>query len=299
MADMDKIEHLTGMVQHEVSEGLSPPGLSIRAINIINALHDVTTYRSQTKSIVLEENSLPTLDNLSQKIKAIITSLEQKATFRDNKDMLNAIVDAEAQFLYYSTNILESHLAQVLLDVSASIPSAALYWRDTELSDWKTAVHVVETIPERLWDLVSNFFGLSKNIHSTPFTGFSNELWTSLTDSFFKWRDPVGLGMGIASTVLRPPSVLELARRGIRKRRATLDKVKLLQAECLGSIAEDREFLQASSASIESIRRSLKRTYSMVERLEIFCSNGLEMTAETKDGQCENHKRWNKCAQHS
>ncbi|KAJ3410587.1 Nuclear control of ATPase protein 2 [Chytridiales sp. JEL 0842] len=287
--DQDQaIDSLTALIHSNdlsaVSEAnAAHPDTSTRAINIINALNSIRSYKSSPlshSSLLVDQTSLPSLESLS----ATLASLA--STPKSTNTSPPTLQNAELYFVYQTIQILEAHLGVILLEASSSLPEASIYWRDTEFSDWKTIVHILETIPSRLLQVGSQFLGVAQQQQGgSPFTA---ELWKSLTDSLnWSWKKPALVGT-LGVSLLKPLSVLEIARKGIRKRRATLAQVLEMEAGCLGMIAEEREGLRISSVEIGVVGSSLKRVWGIVSRLEGFCTSGVVGSEKHVDFADEN-----------
>lgn len=196
---------------------------------------------------------------------------------------------AEHMLLSQASRILESHVFECLLAYAIEIPQSKLYWKETELSAWKTAVHVVELLPSRLFRLGSFVVSqIYQQIISRSVT--KRSVFSVLTQSYFL-RDfgidntpsllryiatgylstsPVAhsplngpiTNSSILSLPLRLLSSLDLAKWTIRTRRVRLEKVQSVISGLLGILFESSTTRSKPTSIVTALSSSstLERT---------------------------------------
>ncbi|KAJ3045269.1 Nuclear control of ATPase protein 2 [Rhizophlyctis rosea] len=254
----------------------------------------------------LDDRPLPNITEVGTQLKEVYHTIynhDLSAVSRDVNDALSPEYPlAELAFLSKATAVLEAHLLQSLLTTSTDLTPDISFWNEREVSDPKTLYYFVQTLPERSFQYAKFSWEFAKEnaTHSRPqFKVFYEKLMmgpralTEEGEKFMKEGPLKALGLSLRP----PPTILEIARREMARKRSKLEQAKQLQSACLGLLAQeglitgwnakvtavDPTIAEKEAQSVRvSLTRTLKLTMGVIDALEGL-RNGKEANALTDE----------------
>ncbi|KAJ3298805.1 Nuclear control of ATPase protein 2 [Borealophlyctis nickersoniae] len=200
-----------------------------------------------------EDRELPPLKDIGKQLEIVYENLydgDLPAKAVDVDSVSSAGADtprypvAELAFLAKVTALLHAHLVYRLLHASTAVPPDVIYWAELESSELYTAYYLLETLPLRVYGFAKDFVAslrAQQPPHLRPkFKLFSDQIMSAGRKAFQQMgltgssTSLVGLGLNLRP----PPTIFDLARREIKYKRERLERLREVQAACLGLLVE-------------------------------------------------------------
>ncbi|KAI8846581.1 ATP synthase regulation protein NCA2-domain-containing protein [Chytridium lagenaria] len=209
------------------------PYLDGKSLSLLNALQSIPppppitsiVHTRPTSSLnLLERHLTDVMGYLERDVDVTIETVE--------------VENAEGFFLVRALEVLNYHVAAVLMAACVEAAPVLRYWKYTEGTPWRVFIHAVEEAPVRL----------VKGIWESVMDGKS-----SFQDVSFRLRRSVTtVGLGIASALIKPPTFLDAAKRRIDRRVKGLEVLNLRWAGYLGVLCEVFSPLKSEEVTISS-----------------------------------------------